>query len=132
MPVSVPMLQEEALIIACSLGINDFKASNGWLQRFKGRNNIKQLVVSGESGDVNEETVTAWRERLVTLVRGYSPKDIWNEDETCLVAIKRWYRFRGLVLLVVAKMERTDRQTHTHEPSTRCACAPRVNYYNHT
>ena len=51
-PVTGPMLQEEALIIARSLGINDFKASNGWLQRFKDRNNIKQLVVSGESGDV--------------------------------------------------------------------------------
>ena len=76
------MLQEEALIVASRLGIKDFKASNGWLGRFKERNNIKQLVVSGESGDVNEETVTAWRERLVTLVRGYSPEDIWNEDET--------------------------------------------------
>ena len=30
--------------------------------------------------------------------------------------MKRWYRFRGLLLLVVAEMERTD--THTHEPST--------------
>ena len=53
--------------------------------------------------------------------------------------MKRWYRFRGLLLLVVAEMKRTD--THTHEPSTvtlaaharqgldrnpRCACAPRV------
>ena len=28
-PVSGPMLQEEALIIVRSLGINDFKASNG-------------------------------------------------------------------------------------------------------
>ena len=55
-----PMLQEEALIIARSLGINDFKASHGWLQGFKDRNNIKQLVVSGELGDVNQETVTAW------------------------------------------------------------------------
>ena len=43
---------------------------------------IKQLVVSGESGDISEETVTAWRERLVTLVRDYSPEDIWNDDET--------------------------------------------------
>lgn len=82
-PVTGPMLQEEALIIASSLGINEFKASNGWLQRFKDRNNIKQLVVSGESGDVSEETVAAWRERLVTLTQGYSPENIlWNKDET--------------------------------------------------
>ena len=38
--------------------------------------------MSSESGDVSEETVTAWQERLVTIVRSYSPEDIWNEDET--------------------------------------------------
>ena len=32
--------------------------------------------------------------------------------------MKRWYRFRGLLLLVVAEMERTGTHTHTHEPST--------------
>ena len=34
-PVAGPMLQEEALVIASSLGIGDFKASNGWLQKFR-------------------------------------------------------------------------------------------------
>ena len=48
--------------------------------------------------------------------------------------MKRWYRFRGLLLLVVAEMERTDRQTdgrtdgrtdgHGHTHTNR---APRVN-----
>ena len=32
--------------------------------------------------------------------------------------MKRWYRFRGLLLLVVAEMERTDRHTHTHKTTT--------------
>ena len=49
--------------------------------------------------------------------------------------MKHWYRFRGLLLLVVAEMERTDRHTHTHTHThtqdnycnPRCACAPRVN-----
>ena len=31
--------------------------------------------------------------------------------------MKRWYRFRCLLLFVVAEMERTDTHTHTHEPS---------------
>ena len=81
-PVTGPMLQEEALMIANGLGNNSFKASNGWLQRFKDRHNIKQLVVSGEAGDVSEETIEAWMERLQVLVQGYAHEDIWNEDET--------------------------------------------------
>ena len=82
-PVTGPMLQEETLLIAKDLGISDdFNASNGWLQRFKERHNIKQLVVSGESGDVSEETVSVWRERLQTLTQGYALKDIRNEDKT--------------------------------------------------
>ena len=55
-------------MIAEKLEIRDFKASNGWLDCFKKRHNIRQLVVSGEAGDVSNDTVTAWKERLVTLV----------------------------------------------------------------
>ena len=32
--------------------------------------------------------------------------------------MKCWYRFRGLLLLVVAEMERTDTHTHTHTHET--------------
>ena len=81
-PVSGPMLQAEALLLAKELGNESFKASNGWLQSLKQRHNIVQLVVSGESGDVREDTVEAWMERLPTLVQGYAPENIWNEDET--------------------------------------------------
>ena len=44
-PVTGPMLQEEALQVASRLGNTTFKASNGWLEAFKKRHNIKQLVV---------------------------------------------------------------------------------------
>ena len=77
-PVSGPMPQAEALFLAKELGNESFKASNGWLQSFKQRHNIVQLVVSGESGD----TVEAWVERLPTLVKRYAPENIWNEDES--------------------------------------------------
>lgn len=75
-PVTGPKLQEVTLVIANGLGHSKFKASNGWLQRFKDRHNIKQLVVSGEAGDVALETIEAWQERLNTLVQGYAPEDI--------------------------------------------------------
>ncbi len=44
--------------------------------------NIRQVVVSGESGDVSGETVDSWKERLPELVQGYKSEDIWNIDET--------------------------------------------------
>ena len=82
-PVSGPMLQKETLMIISQIkNSNDFKASNGWLHSFKQWHNIKRLVVSGEVGDVREETVQAWKERLPTLIQGYDPQHIWNEDET--------------------------------------------------
>lgn len=62
-PVTGPMLQEEErLVLVNGLGHSEFKVSNGWLQRFKDRHNIKQLVVSGEAGDVAEEMIEAWQQ----------------------------------------------------------------------
>ena len=60
----------------------EFKASNGWLEKFKIRYNIKGMTVSGESGEVREETVQSWKERLPVILAGYSPQDILNMDET--------------------------------------------------
>lgn len=57
----------------------EFKASNGWLDSFRSRHKLKQLTVSG---DVAEETIEAWQERLKVLLKGYKAEDIWNEDET--------------------------------------------------
>ena len=43
--------------------------------------NIKELQISGESGDVEGPTVDSWL-RLPELVTGYAQNDIWNMDET--------------------------------------------------
>ena len=39
----------ESKEIANQLGFNDFKASNGWFDRWKKQNNIKRMTISGES-----------------------------------------------------------------------------------
>ena len=62
--------------------LNDFCASNGWLEKWKQIYGIRNRVISGEASDVPVETVDAWLERIQELVRGYAPKDIWNMDET--------------------------------------------------
>lgn len=75
-------LSEKAKQIVQHLGHADFKASNRWLDRWKKRNNIRQMRVCGESGDVSGETVASWKERIPCIIEGYREEDIWNLDET--------------------------------------------------
>ena len=50
--------------IAATLGKAGFTGCNGWLEKWKSRYNIKQFVISGESGDVDGATIDSWKERL--------------------------------------------------------------------
>lgn len=40
MPITGPIIKAKAEIIAEKLGISEFKASDGWLEKFKQRHNI--------------------------------------------------------------------------------------------
>ena len=81
-PVSGPMLQEEAQTIDEKLEITGFAASNGWLESFKRQHNICCMTVAGEEGGVNPNTVESWKERAREITRGWNPSDVWNMDET--------------------------------------------------
>ena len=81
-PVDGPIIQEFAMKAAEKLGYPEFKASSGWLTRFKERNNLSQHKLCGESADVPEATVYSWKERLGSIISGYAMQDIWNMDET--------------------------------------------------
>ena len=74
-----PQLTEKAREIASRLGVEDFKVSNGWLDRWKKKHHLRKMTISGEPGEVSGLTVDSWKERLPEIVQGYSSE--WNLDE---------------------------------------------------
>ncbi|CAF0924554.1 unnamed protein product [Rotaria sordida] len=86
-PISGPLLQEKARQIAEEMGLlpGNFKASKGWLEKFRNRHMIGYRQISGESGSVCVTTTEEWKHRLTTIVNGYSDDDIYNADETALL-----------------------------------------------
>ena len=65
--VSGSLLKEEVMNIKDLLNnadLNDFKASEGWLDKWKLSYGIREKQISGKSFDVSEVTVGSWMERL--------------------------------------------------------------------
>ena len=53
-----------------------FKASNGWIEKWKRRYNVRYVKISGESADVSGITVESWKERVCELIEGYAAEVI--------------------------------------------------------
>ena len=120
-----PMVQEKAIEFATLSGEKDFTASNGWLYRFQKRENLTFQNVVGEGGDVNLSVVENWTETVLpSLLKDYSPEDVYNADETGLffhAQPKKTLHFRGercdggkqskerISVLVCANMTGTDK-----------------------
>jgi hypothetical protein len=65
------LIKAQALEFAEKLGYSGFKASEGWLTRFKERHNIVYRAVSGESASVNQTIVNDWvQNQLPELIKG--------------------------------------------------------------
>ncbi|XP_029637971.1 tigger transposable element-derived protein 4-like [Octopus sinensis] len=85
--VNGPLMLQKASQFAASLGIKEFSASSGWLERFKNRHNIKFSRLHNEQTP-GEEFVAAdrWLEdKLKEKIKGYKPRDIFTAAETCLL-----------------------------------------------
>lgn len=63
-PVSGTTLQQHALIASVRLGNDDFTASNGWLESFLNRHQLKLAQLHGESADVDPEVCEEWIKKL--------------------------------------------------------------------
>jgi len=81
-PVTGTLLAEKARYFANQLGYENFKASSGYLERFKARQSISGQNVCGEEKSVDPDIVETWSERLPDICRKYSPRDRFNADET--------------------------------------------------
>ena len=67
---------------ATSFGCDDFKASEGWLGKFKTRHGIAFKEVAGEENAVTADMTPSWNETaLPTILSKYALRDIYNCDE---------------------------------------------------
>jgi hypothetical protein len=81
-PINGNLMQQLAKTSAIKKGIFSFKASNGWLQKFKNRESLKASIISGESNSVDQTLTEDWVEtKLLLLIKNYRPEDIFNGDE---------------------------------------------------
>ncbi|XP_071054692.1 tigger transposable element-derived protein 6-like [Onthophagus taurus] len=82
--VSGSFVKKKAKEIAEKLGVSTFKVSDGWLQKWRLRNNVAFKCISGEAADVNEEGINEFMKKLPTFLLGYRSEDIFNADESGL------------------------------------------------
>lgn len=84
LPLSGTIIKEKAKTFAAKLGVNGFKASDGWLTKFKRKHQMKFKTISGESAAVDQELVGLWKEQLPSILIDFDADDIFNLDETAL------------------------------------------------
>ncbi|GBN87660.1 Tigger transposable element-derived protein 6 [Araneus ventricosus] len=84
-PISGPFIIEKTLQFAKALDYDEFRESNGWLEKFKRRNGIMAKVISGENKDADDNDSGNWiTETLSKILKDYKPENIFNADETAL------------------------------------------------
>jgi hypothetical protein len=80
------MVMEKATEFGGKMNVSGFRASEGWLSRWKLDENVSFRMFSGEMQDADKESAEEWvKNSLPKLCEGYKPNDIFNADETGLI-----------------------------------------------
>ncbi|KAF0684013.1 Aste57867_23934 [Aphanomyces stellatus] len=83
--ITGPMLKQKALRIAKALGLDaEFRASQGWLNKFQRRHNFWVHRLHGESASVDPVVADTGRKSLLLETQLYEPTDVYNIDETAI------------------------------------------------
>ena len=81
------LIQRKAEDFADQLHLSDEKRPNfsdGWLEKFLDRHGLKTIILSGESGSADVKAIEIALPELQSAIKQYSPKDVFNMDETGL------------------------------------------------
>ena len=82
--ISDDILSIKALEFAFLCNEEKFKGSDGWVDKFKKRHNLKQYNTHGEAVSAPFAELDTMRENICQILKNYDPKDIFNCDETGL------------------------------------------------
>ena len=83
--VDGPLMKTQAEKLAKKMGKEDFCATDGWLARWRRRENISWGKPAGESGEADLPAANAWlRDVWPSLTAEYMSDSIYNADETGL------------------------------------------------
>ena len=78
------ILSTKALGFAFLLKEEKFKGSDGWIDNFKKRHNLRQYNIHGEAASAPLQDLDTMRENLRETLKEYDPENIFNCDETGL------------------------------------------------
>ena len=83
MPVSGPLIQQQALQSAKDLNNDTFKATYGLRDSLLKRNNIVFRTMTVERGDVDTTTVNDWKKNLPVCFFETTNKSFHTKGENC-------------------------------------------------
>lgn len=89
-PISGPLIMQKARMIHSALypdsSEDDFKASHGWLHRFKERHGIRQLKLQGEALSADSSALEPFKRKLHEFIetQQLTLHQLFNCDETGL------------------------------------------------